>query len=576
MGMMKKIIITIIFLLSISSITVYALTDNFNFDTSKLLFALNGKKGNVLSNFNQDYNLTYSITNGNEKLEKEIKKLTKKTTYLLFGDFNSKDESIEDYYKRKKDWYDLRYNPKIPKDSSNTFGLDTKSQEYLDDVISGMAIPQIFSQVTELGLQYSSYGDIRVTINDNLVISSIVLPNVKLKKQSKTDPMKYDYIETNYVVHYYYKKLNNTWKLYYLYGEDMDDIGKYFSEIETTESKTMAIASSYQSQLSTIYSFDKLDKMTQEELNNIYNSNVNNIVFLNGYYNNSVVASANGFFIDNGLVVTTWNFLEKALTNAQYITIKGNNKIFEIEGIVTANPETDVTVIKVKNSNNSFVKLGNYKTINVEDPAIIISSKSGTGSMVQTGIIISNKDYIQTSVPLSSVDEGSPLINQAGEVVGINTSKSTNTSISLTINSEVLKEIQNKFNSISRAKIDAISFKELKEKYYYVKYNEENIKNSIPKWKWKTYSKIGNVKERIKLKLVKASYKDGIVSLRYKNSISQYINSMQLATDFRDQLMKDGYKEILNTTSKSIYKNKNYQVIIMDEFDYLIIVMVKL
>lgn len=573
---MKKKIILATLLLSFSSITVYALTNNFNFDTSKLSFASNSKKGNVVSNFNQNYNLTYSISNDNEKLEEEIKNLTKRTTYLLFGDFNSKDESSEDYYKRKKEWYDLRYNPEVPKDDSNAFGLDTNSQEYLDDIVSGMAIPQIFSQATELGLQYSSYGDIRVTINDNLVISSITLPNVKLKEQSKSDPMKYDYIETNFVMHYYYKKLNNEWKLYYLYGEDTDDVGEYFNEIETTESKTMAIAPSYQSQLSKIYSFEKLDKMTEEELNNIYNSNVNNVVFLNGYYNNSVIASANGFFINNGLIVTTWNFLEKALINGQYITIKGNNISYEVEGIVTANPDTDVAVIKVKNSNNSSIKLGDYKATNVEDPAIIISSKSGTGAMVQTGIVISNEEYIQTSIPLSTVDEGSPLFNQSGDVIGINTSKSTNTSISIAMNSEVLKEIQNKFKSLSFDKIETISFNELKEKYYYVKYNSENIKNSIPKSKWKTYSKIGNIEDTIKLELVKASYKDGIVSLRYKNSISQYINSMQLATDFKSKLISDGYEQVVNSSSKSIYKNKKYQVIIMDEFDYLIVVMVKL
>lgn len=573
--MKKKIILTTL-LLSISSITVYALSNNFNFDTSKLSFTSNSKKGSVVSNFNQNYNLTYSISSDNEKLEDEIKNLTKRTTYLLFGEFNNKEESSEDYYKRKKDWYDLRYNPEVPKDDSNFLGLDTNSQEYLDDIVSGMAIPQIFSQATELGLQYSSYGDIRVTINDNLVISSITLPKVKLKEQSKTDPMKYDYIETNFVMHYYYKKLNNEWKLYYLYGEDTDDIGEYFNEIETTESKTTAIAPSYQSQLSKIYSFDKLDKMTQKELNNIYKSNVNNVVFLNSYYNNSVIASANGFFISNGLIVTTWNFLEKALINGQYITAKGNNITYEIEGIVTANPDTDVAVIKVKNGNNSFIKLGDYKTTKTEDPAIIISSKSGTGAMVQTGIVISNEEYLQTSIPLSNVDEGSPLFNQSGDVIGINTSKSTNTSISIAMNSDVLKEIQNKFKSLNVDKIETISFDELKEKYYYVKYDSENVKNSIPKSKWKTYSKIGNIEDTIKLELIKASYKDGIVSLRYKNSISQYISSMQLATDFKSKLISDGYEQVVNSSSKAIYKNKKYQVIIMDEFDYLIVVMVKL
>ena len=311
-----------------------------------------------------------------------------------------------------------------------------------------------------------------------------------------------------------------------------------FKEVEKTETTSMAVAPSYQSQLSTIYSFDKLDKMTESELNNIYNNNQNNVVYLNSYYNNKVVATANGFFINSGLIVTTWSYLEKSLINAQYITIKGNDTTYELLGIVTANPETDVAVLKVE-STTSAVKIGDYKKTNIEDPAIILSSKVGTGLIVQTGIIISNTDYIQTSIPLTNTDEGSPLFNQNGEVIGINTSKTTNSSISIAINSEVLKEIQDKFNSLDN--IDSISFEELKEKYYYENINKENIKNSIPKNKWKKYSKIGNIENNIRMELV-----------------------------------KDGYKEIIDSTSKTIYKNNKYQVIIMDEFDYLIIVMVKL
>ena len=51
---------------------------------------------------------------------------------------------------------------------------------------------------------------------------------------------------------------------------------------------------------------------------------------------------------------------------------------------------------------------------------------------------------------------------------------------------------------------------------------------------------------------------------------------MQLSIDFKEQLIKDGYKVILDNTSKSIYQNNKYQVIIMEEFDYLIVLMVKL
>ena len=569
--MKKKYIVLI--LITISIISVNALSNNFKLDTSELSYTTNSKKDNVVSNFRKEYQLTNSISNKNAELEEEIKNLTKKTTYLLFGDFNNINESSEDYYKRKQDFYALRYNPEVPKDDSNIIGLDVNSQEYKDDLISGMAIPQIFNQAAELNMLYDSYGEIRITINDSIIISSITLPKVKIKEPSKTEPMNYDYKETNYVMNYYYKQLNGQWKLYYLYGESTDDISSYFKEVEKKESKTMAVVPSYQSQLSTIYSFYKLDKMPESEINNIYNNNQNNVVYLNSYYNNKVVASANGFFINSGLIVTTWNYLEKSLINAQYITIKGNNTNYELVGIVTANPETDVAVLKVENT-TSAVKVGDYKQTNIEDPAIILSSRIGTGLVVQKGIIISNTDYIQTSIPLTNTDEGSPLFNQAGEVIGINTSKTTNSSISIAVNSAVLKEIQDKFNGLDN--IDSITFEELKEKYYYEKINTENIKNSIPKYKWRKYSKIGNIENTIRMELVKASYKDGIVSLRYKNNISDYISSMQLAASFKEQLVKDGYKEITNNNSKTIYKNNKYQVIIMDEFDYLIIVMVKL
>ena len=548
--MKKKYIVLI--LITISFITVKSISNNFKLDTSELSYTKNSKKDIVVSNFRKEYQLTNSISNENTELEEEIKNLTKKTTYLLFGDFNNINESSEDYYKRKQDFYALRYNPEVPKDDSNIIGLDVNSQEYKDDLISGMAIPQIFNQAAELNMLYDSYGDIRITINDSIIISSITLPKVKIKEPSKTEPMNYDYIETNYVMNYYYKQLNGQWKLYYLYGESTDDISSYFKEVEKKESKTMAVVPSYQSQLSTIYNFDKLDKMPESELNNIYNNNQNNVVYLNSYYNNKVVASANGFFINSGLIVTTWNYLEKSLINAQYITIKGNNTNYELVGIVTANPETDVAVLKVE-STTSAVKVGDYKQTSIEDPAIILSSRVGTGLIIQTGIIISNTDYIQTSIPLTNTDEGSPLFNQAGEVIGINTSKTTNSSISIAVNSAVLKEIQDKFNVLDN--IESITFEELKEKYYYEKINTENIKNSIPKYKWRKYSKIGNIENTIRMELVKASYKDGIVSLRYKNNISDYISSMQLAASFKEQLVKDGYKEITNNPTKTIYKN---------------------
>lgn len=571
--MKKKIILLFIsFLISIT--TVYA--TSFEFDTSKSIFTNNNKKNNVMKNFDKKYAIETPASSKDENLEKDIINLTKKTTYLLFGGFNNTKETSENYYKRHKEWLELRYNPKVPEDKNNPLGLDTNSQEYKDDLVSGLALPQIFNQANELGLVYNSYGDIRITNNNDIIISSVILPNVKIKKEDENNPMNYKYIKTNYIMNYYYKKLNNEWKLYNLYGETVDEVLNYFNEIEAKESKQMAIAPTYKTKMENIYNFDKLNKVTTKELSNIYKSNINNTVFLNGYYDNSFVASSNGFFIDKNLIITTWNFVEQSLIKAQYITAKTNDKELSIIGIVTVDLDNDIAIIKVKENNSNKIKLGNHKNLKVEDPVFTISSKIGTGSLMQKGIIVSNTDYINTSIPLSQTDEGSMLLNSKGEVIGMNTSKSINNSMSLAVNSETLSNIQSNFTSKDTEKIDAISFEELKEKYYYTEQSKAKTVNNIPKSKWKTYSKIGDIENTIKQKPIKANYKNGVVSLKYKNNLSKYINSMQLSNSFKNELKKEGYKEILNTNTKAIYKNKKYQVVIMESFDNLIIVMVKL
>ncbi len=575
--MKKRYLILIVICFSICSITVYAFSLDFNFDSSKLFFSTNSKQSSIADKFDNEYQLSYSLKGEDEETE-EIKELTKKTTYLLLGDFNNENESSENYYKRHKDYQEMAVYNYFPKDKNSSSGYDETNPLYRYAVASELAIPQLFNSFNELGIIYNSYGDIRVTISGDLVISTVTLPDVKMKEEDKDNSMNYKIIKTNLIIYYYFLKIDGTYRLAYLHGETTDNVSKYFNELEDSETKTtMAITTSYNSNLSSIYNFGKLNALSENDINNIYNSNLKNVVYLRSYYNNKVVSNGNGIFINDGIILTTWSFLEKTLINSQYLTIKDNTgTTYNLDGIVTTNPETDVAVIKLKEKSGTCIQLGNKNDIKIEDPTITLSSKSGTGLTIQKGIIIANGDYVQTSIPLTETDEGSPLFDSKGNLIGLNTSKSINSSISMAINLDVIKEIQDKFNSMEFESIKTISFEDLKNEYYYTKYNEENVINSISKSKWNKYKKIGNIEETIKLELVKASYKDGIVSLRYKNNISDYILSMQLSVSFKEQLIKDGYEEKMNSSSKCIYENKNYQIIIMDEFDYLIIVMVKL
>ena len=574
--MKKKILL--ITLLSISAFGVFALSNKFTIDSSKFSFSKNYKQNAVTNEFNKDYALTYNISSNNEELKEEITALSKKVTYLLLGQGDMTNESSLEYYERRNKYLELKYAPEIPKDPNSYSGYDETSQEYKDNILPSFAIPQMFSQLDELNITYNSIGAIRVGVVDDYVISMVSLPDATLKQENNEEPMKYDTVKTNLIMYYYFKKLNDEYKLYYLFGEGTDDLSQYFGSIEDNENtKNLVIAQNNDTKLREIYDFSKADSLDENKLNQIYSSNSKNILMLSAYYNTSLVASANGVLISDGLVVTTWNFLEKALINSQFFAIKDNEgNSYQIDGIVTANPETDLVVIKLKDKVTATTTLGNIDNVNINDAVMTISSKSGVGLSLQTGIVTSKDGYIQSAIPLTEADEGSPLYNDAGQLIGINTAKAVNTSVSLAIDVNALKEIKNKIGSKEFDSIKTVSFNELKEKYYYTNYNEEKIVNSISDTKWQTFKKIGDIENNIKLDLAKASYDNNVVSLRYKNGISKYINSMQLASSFKEELINSGYRETLNSSTKCIYVSNDYKVMIMDEFDYLIIVMVKL
>ena len=128
---MKKIVLVLLIVLTIG--TVSALTNNFKIDSTKLSTIT--KKNELNNSFNQEYNLNYVIENKNTELEEKIIELTKKTTFLLMGDFNNTNETSENYYKRREDFLDLIYSPEIPLNPDGTY--DKNSEEYKDSSHAG-------------------------------------------------------------------------------------------------------------------------------------------------------------------------------------------------------------------------------------------------------------------------------------------------------------------------------------------------------------------------------------------------------------------------------------------------------
>jgi hypothetical protein len=571
---MKKTITLLVILLIISFITVvYAKDTRLTIDINKIKENLYNKTTKVVSNFDASYNLDYNRDELNEEanFEKEFKLLSQRTTYLLFGNPNSDNNDYIDYSKRKKELYEFRYDPVIPKDEFGNF-IET-SEEYKDDSASGINIPGMFKLLSEMNISYKGYGTIKVFKTDKAIIVKTALTGVIIEVPNSDEPMKLDELSTNLEMTYFYKLKGDEYKLYWIMAETNDDISDYFSEIEQKEnSNSIVFSSKYISVNKDLYDYTKLNNLSINTINNVYKDNIDNIVLLNTYYDKSIINVGVGFFISDGLIATTWNYIEKSLMNGQFILIKDKDgNIYEYDGFVTADIDLDIAIIKLKSKVPGKVTLGDSKQLESNDPVIAISTKGGFNLSVTSGIMISNDNTIKSIIPLSNSDEGSPLFNQRGEVIGFNTSKSVDSEISIANPVIYLKPLVDKLALENFEDIKYMSFEELKTKYYYI--NKEEEKNiDISAKIWNKYKDIGDIENTIVLPRIKTSNYNNIVSVRYKNELSEFISNEFITRSFIAKLLDQGYKRI---DSKNIYENSKYRVVIMNEFDYLIIIMVK-
>ncbi len=139
-----------------------------------------------------------------------------------------------------------------------------------------------------------------------------------------------------------------------------------------------------------------------------------------------------GFIIDkSGLVLTNAHVVDKA----DKVTVRlKDGRTFEgkVQGI---DEVTDLAVVKINAGNNLPVApLGSSSNVQVGDWAIAVGNPLGFDNTVTLGIVstlkrssaqvgISDKrlDFIQTDAAINPGNSGGPLLNERGEVIGINT-----------------------------------------------------------------------------------------------------------------------------------------------------------
>jgi S1-C subfamily serine protease len=140
-----------------------------------------------------------------------------------------------------------------------------------------------------------------------------------------------------------------------------------------------------------------------------------------------------GFIIDkSGIILTNAHVVDNA--DKVTVTLKDGR---QLEGTVQGADEvTDLAVVKINTGGKDLpvAPLGDSSAVQVGDWAIAVGNPLGLDNTVTLGIIstlrrsstevgVPNKrlDFIQTDAAINPGNSGGPLLNAAGEVIGINT-----------------------------------------------------------------------------------------------------------------------------------------------------------
>ena len=141
--------------------------------------------------------------------------------------------------------------------------------------------------------------------------------------------------------------------------------------------------------------------------------------------------SGTGFFItDQGYILTNNHVVE----GTREVTIVLSDGTEQQASIVGTDIYSDIAVLKTDGGVSAVAKLGNSDVLQPGESVIAIGSPLGnfkntvtvgvvsaTGRSIDTGNGYQIEDLIQTDAAINHGNSGGPLVNLAGEVVGINT-----------------------------------------------------------------------------------------------------------------------------------------------------------
>ena len=134
-----------------------------------------------------------------------------------------------------------------------------------------------------------------------------------------------------------------------------------------------------------------------------------------------VIVSPNGYILTNNHVVD----------GANNVTVTLNNR-HEYKGrVVGTDPKTDIAVVKIDAQDLPTIVIGDSEKAQIGDYVLAVGDPFDVGTSVTMGIVSAKgrshlgiedyEDFIQTDAPINPGNSGGALVNDRGELIGINT-----------------------------------------------------------------------------------------------------------------------------------------------------------
>jgi serine protease Do len=134
-----------------------------------------------------------------------------------------------------------------------------------------------------------------------------------------------------------------------------------------------------------------------------------------------VIMTSNGYILTNNHVVDGATEVRVML---------GDDREFKAK-VIGKDPKTDVAVLKIDATNLAEITVADSAKVEVGDYAIAIGNPFGVGQTVTMGIVSAKgrshlgiedyEDFIQTDAPINPGNSGGALVNDQGQLIGINT-----------------------------------------------------------------------------------------------------------------------------------------------------------